>query len=62
MAIDANVLTDWVKANGFGGIDPDRMAKAIEQTKSVYEFVNAPDAALYFTPKYLPADGSLALK
>lgn len=62
MAIDANVLTDWVKANGFGGIDADRMAKAVEQTKSVYEFVNAPDAALYFTPKYLPADGSLALK
>ena len=62
MAIDANVLTDWVKANGMGGIDEARMAKAVEQTKSVYEFVNAPDAALYFTPKYLPTDGSLALK
>jgi NitT/TauT family transport system substrate-binding protein len=61
MAIDANVLTDHVRANGMGGIDPERMARAIEQTKSVYTFVNAPDAALYFDGSYLPADGSLTL-
>ncbi|WP_420409631.1 ABC transporter substrate-binding protein [Hoeflea sp.] len=62
MAVDANVMTDWVKANGMGGIDEDRMAAAIEQTKSVYEFVNAPDAALYFTSEYLPTDGSLTME
>jgi NitT/TauT family transport system substrate-binding protein len=62
MAVDANVLTDWVKANGMGNIDPARMATAIEQTKTVYEFVNAPDAALYFTPAYLPNDGSLMME
>jgi NitT/TauT family transport system substrate-binding protein len=62
MAIDANVLTDFVKANGIGNIDPARMASAIEQTKSVYEFVNEPDAALYFDPSYLPTDGSLMLQ
>ncbi|MDO6589860.1 ABC transporter substrate-binding protein [Loktanella sp. D2R18] len=62
MAIDANVLTDYVIENGMGGIDTDRMANAIEQTKSVYEFVNDPDPALYFDPSYLPADGSLMLK
>ena len=62
MAIDANVLTDYVLTNGMGGIDADRMASAIEQTESVYEFVNAPDAALYFDPSYLPTDGSLTLK
>jgi NitT/TauT family transport system substrate-binding protein len=39
-----------------GGIDADRMATAIEQTKSVYEFVNAPDAALYFTSDLQPSD------
>ncbi|PWE51288.1 ABC transporter substrate-binding protein [Thioclava sp. NG1] len=54
MAIDANVLTDYVKENGMGGIDADRMATAIEQTKTVYEFQNAPDAALYFDSAYLP--------
>ncbi len=57
MAIDANVLTDYVKENGIGGVDADRMAKAIEQTKSVYEFQTEPDAALYFDPSYLPAEG-----
>ena len=62
MAIDANVLTDYVIQNGMGGIDADRMASAIEQTKSVYEFVNEPDASLYFDPSYLPTDGSLKLK
>ncbi len=62
MAIDANVLTDWVKANGLGGIDADRMARAIEQTRSVYEFATEPDAALYFDAGYLPGDGSLMLQ
>ncbi len=62
MSIEANVLTDFVKANGIGNIDPARMATAIEQTKSVYEFQTPPDAALYFDPKYLPTDGSLMLQ
>ena len=62
MAIDANVLTDFVQANGMGTVDADRMASAIEQTKSVYEFQNAPDVALYFDSSYLPTDGSLTLK
>lgn len=62
MAIADNVLTDWVKANGMGGIDADRMAKAIEQTKSVYTFAAEPDAALYFDASYLPTDGSLSMQ
>ncbi|AZB62641.1 ABC transporter substrate-binding protein [Cereibacter sphaeroides] len=62
MAIRDNVLTDWVKANGMGNIDPERMARAVEQTKSVYEFQNEPDAALYFDPQWLPADGSLTFE
>ena len=45
-----------------GGVDAERMASAIEQTKSVYEFVNEPDASLYFDPSYLPTDGSLMLQ
>ena len=31
MAIDQNVITDWVKANGMGGIDAARMEAAITQ-------------------------------
>lgn len=62
MAIEGNVLTDWVKANGLGGIDPARMAKAVEQTRQVYSFTNPADAALYFDPSYLPTDGSMMLQ
>ena len=62
MAIDANVLTDFVKANGMGTVDADRMTSAIEQTKQVYEFQAAPDASLYFDASFLPGDGSLALQ
>ena len=62
LAIDDNVITDYVAEHGIGGIDADRMAKAIEQTKSVYEFKTTPDAALYFDSSYLPTDGSLMLK
>jgi NitT/TauT family transport system substrate-binding protein len=62
MSIDANVLTDYVIENGIGGIDTARMASAIEQTQSVYEFQNTPDAAAYFDSSYLPTDGSLMLK
>ena len=62
LSIDDNVLTDWAKANGMGDIDHARMEKAIEQTRSVYDFVNEPDAALYFTSDFLPADGSLMLE
>lgn len=62
MAIDANVLTEFVMQNGMGSVDPDRMASAIEQTKSVYEFQAEPDASLFFDPAYLPTDGSLMLK
>lgn len=62
MAIDANVLTDFVKENGMGTVDPARLASAIEQTKSVYEFQSDPDASLYFDASFLPDDGSLMLQ
>jgi NitT/TauT family transport system substrate-binding protein len=62
LALSANVMTDWVKANGMGNIEPARFAKAIEQTKQVYSFTTEPDAALYFDPAYLPADGSLSMQ
>jgi len=57
LAIDANVLTDAVKANGFGVIDADRMGRALEQIATTYEFTTAPDASLYFTDAYLPEGG-----
>ncbi|MFA8387344.1 MAG: ABC transporter substrate-binding protein [Pelagibaca sp.] len=60
LSIDANVATDFALANGLGGIDDARMAKALEQIAQTYEFQNEPDASLYFTDAYLP-DASLRM-
>ena len=57
LAIEANVLTDHVKANGMGTIDNARFAAAIEQLSETYDYKATPDAALYFTDVYLPAGG-----
>ena len=62
LAIDANVATDYVMENGMGGVDADRMAKALVQLAENVELVGETDAALYFTDAYLPTDGSLMLK
>lgn len=61
LSIDGNVLTDYVKENGMGTIDPDRFIQAMEQVAENYEFENTPDPTLYFTDKYLPTDGSLKI-
>ena len=57
LASDANVLTDYVKANGMGGIDSARFDAAIKQLSETYDYKAAPDAALYFTDAYLPGGG-----
>ena len=57
MAIDQNVVTDYVKANGMGGIDAARMEQVIAQLGQTYEFQNEPNASLYFTDAYLPEGG-----
>ena len=57
LALEANVLTDAVKANGFGVVDPARLAASLDQIATTYTFTTPPDAALYFTDAYLPAGG-----
>lgn len=57
LALDANVITDYTKANGMGGIDEARFANALEQIKLTYEFKAEPNAGLYFTGEYLPEGG-----
>lgn len=57
LALDANVVTDWVKENGFGPIDEAQFANSIEQIKLTYEFTNDPDISLYFTEDFLPEGG-----
>lgn len=57
LAIDANVLTDFVIKNGMGKVDTARLQEAVVQLGETYEFVNKPNSALYFTDKYLPTEG-----
>ncbi|MFG1188087.1 ABC transporter substrate-binding protein [Xanthobacter flavus] len=54
MALKDNVVTDWVKANGTGDVDPARLAKSIDQVGITYEFKAKPTAADIFTSEYLP--------
>jgi len=57
MSLRDNFVTPWVKANGVGGIDEQRMAKAIEQIAITYDFKNAkPKPADIFTSTYLPPE------
>jgi NitT/TauT family transport system substrate-binding protein len=57
MAMEQNVMTDWVKANGMGGIDPARMDSALAQIGTVYTFQTPPDPAVLFSNAYLPEGG-----
>ena len=55
MALKDNIVTPEVKANGYGGVDNDRLAKSIDQIALTYEFKNAkPKAADAFDASFLP--------
>ena len=55
MALKDNIVTPEVKANGYGGVDNDRLAKSIDQIALTYEFKNdKPKAADAFDASFLP--------
>ena len=54
MAIRDNILTPAVQANGFGCIDPTRLAAAIDQLALAYTFRAKDQAAEVFDPSFLP--------
>jgi NitT/TauT family transport system substrate-binding protein len=56
MAIRDNMVTTEVKANGYGGIDNARFAKAIEQIGLTYKWKSAaPKPEDIFDASFLPA-------
>ena len=61
LALDANVMTEWVGENGFGPIDPVRLEESLGQIAETYEFQGPPSAKLYFDAQYLP-EGGFALQ
>jgi NitT/TauT family transport system substrate-binding protein len=55
MALKDNILTPEVKANGFGGVETERLDKSIEQIGLTYDFKNGkPKAADIFDASFLP--------
>jgi NitT/TauT family transport system substrate-binding protein len=54
MALKDNILTPEVKANGYGGVDLDRLDKAIDQIALTYNFKAKPKGGDIFDPSFLP--------
>jgi NitT/TauT family transport system substrate-binding protein len=54
MALDQSVVTAWARANGFGGIDRNRWARATDQIGLTFGFRNRTRAADGFIDAFLP--------
>ncbi len=54
MAIRENIVTPEVKADGYGGIDGDRFARALEQIALTYKFKVKPKLDDVFDSSFLP--------
>jgi NitT/TauT family transport system substrate-binding protein len=55
MVLEQNMITPWVKENGFGGIDKARFAKALDQIGLTFTYKNKPNVEDVFTEEFLPA-------
>jgi NitT/TauT family transport system substrate-binding protein len=54
MVLEQNMLTPWVKANGWGGVDPDRFARSIDQIGLTFTYKAKPRTEDIFSDAYLP--------
>src|ERR1043166_518906 len=61
IALQDNILTDEVKANGYGGIDGARFERAIDQLGLAYPFKVKPKPGEVFDPSFLPSAAERAL-
>ena len=57
MVLEQNMITPWVKANGFGGIDKARFAKSLDQIGLTFTYKAKPKVEDIFTEAFLPAAG-----
>jgi NitT/TauT family transport system substrate-binding protein len=62
MALDRNIVTDEVKANGLGAIDTARLGRSIDQIALTFEFKAKPKADDIFDAQYLPAKEARQVK
>jgi NitT/TauT family transport system substrate-binding protein len=56
MVIRDNIVTPEVKANGFGGVDSERFAHAIDQLAQSHAFKQKPKLNEIFDPSFLPPE------
>ena len=49
-----NILTDEVRRNGLGGIDPARLERSIDQLAQDFKFRKRPAAGDIFDDRFLP--------
>ncbi|MCJ9735713.1 nitrate ABC transporter substrate-binding protein, partial [Bradyrhizobium sp. PRIMUS42] len=49
-----NILTDEVKRNGLGGIEPPRLERSIDQIAQDFKFRKRPSAGDIFDDRFLP--------
>lgn len=54
LTLAQNVMTPWAKANGFGGIDPARWQRALDQIALGFQFKDKDRAGAAFVDSYLP--------
>ncbi len=54
MVIEKHFLTDEVKKNGFGAVDPGRLSRSIDLVAQGFELPTKPTPDQVFTDKYLP--------
>lgn len=62
LALDVNVLTDHVKANGIGDVDEARLRSAIAQLAIAYDLKSTPEPDAVWTSEFLPPAESRMLK
>lgn len=55
MVLEQNMITPWVKENGFGGIDKARFAKALDEIGLTFTYKAKPTVEGVFTEEFLPA-------
>jgi NitT/TauT family transport system substrate-binding protein len=58
MAIRDNILTPEVKANGYGEVDPARLARAIDQIALIHKFKAKPVPSDIFDASFLPPEAA----
>lgn len=54
LAIDVNIITDFTKENGFGGVDDARLANSVEQLSGALGLENKPAVEDIWTDAFLP--------